>query len=116
MAFIGKALLSGASKYVGKAIRLGSYVGKAIPQISKALTQVQRLASTSAVQQAGKSIGIGPSVFNRVGQIAGTANTVIGQVPGVAADVRAGLTAASASLTPARRSIGELYQRANGGN
>jgi hypothetical protein len=116
MAFVGKALLSGASKYIGKAIRAGSYVGKAIPQISKGLTQVQRLASNSAIQQAGKSIGIGQSVFNRVGQIAGTTNAALGAVPGVAADVRAGLTAANANLTPARRSIGELYQRAYGGN
>jgi hypothetical protein len=116
MAWIGKSLLAGASKYIGKAIKAGSYVGKAIPQISKGLTHVQRLASNSAIQQAAGSIGIGPSVFNRVGSIAGTANTVLGAVPGVAADVRAGLTAAGASLTPARRSIGELYQRANSAN
>ena len=87
MAFIGKSLLAGASKYIGKAIKAGSYVGKAIPQISKGLTHIQRLASNSAIQEAGKSIGIGPSVFNRVGSIAGTTNTVLGAVPGVAAAV-----------------------------
>lgn len=114
--FLGKALLAGGSKFLGKSIRAGQYIGKALPQISKGLSQVQRLASSAAVQQAGKAIGIGPSVFNRVGSIAGSTNAAVSALPGVAADVRAGLTGASASLTPARRSIADLYQKANGTN
>jgi hypothetical protein len=113
MAFIGKALVSGAQRYLGKAIRAGAYLGKVAPQVSKGLTQVQRLASSSAVQQAGKQIGIGPSVFNKVGSIAGSASSVVSALPGAAGDTRAGLTAAGAALTPARRSLAELYQKAN---
>jgi hypothetical protein len=112
--FLGRALASGAQKYLGKAIRAGQYLGKAIPHISKGLSQVQRLASNSAVRDAGQSIGIGASVFNKVGQIAGTTNSVVNSLPGVAGDVRSGLTATGAALTPARRSIAELYQKANG--
>jgi hypothetical protein len=114
--FLGKSLLSGASKFLGKSLKLGQYIGKAIPHISKGLSHVQRLASNSAIQDAGKSIGIGPSVFQRVGQIAGSTNTAVSGLPGVAADVRAGLTAAGTSLTPARRSIADLYQRAHATN
>jgi hypothetical protein len=115
MPFIGQALKAGAQKFLGKAVRAGAYLGKAAPQISKGLSQVQRLASSSALQQAGKSIGVPTSVFNKVGQIAGAAGTIAGGLPGVAGDVRAGLTAASSNLTPARRSIADLYQKANSG-
>eukprot|EP00953_Heterococcus_sp_UTEX-ZZ885_P029442 15623-Heterococcus_DN1.PRE.2 len=114
--FLGKALLAGSSKFLGKALRTGQYIGKAIPQISKGLSQVQRFASSGAVQQAGKAIGIGPSVFQKVGQIAGSTNAAVSALPGVAADVRAGLTGASSSLTPARKSIADLYQKANSTN
>jgi hypothetical protein len=115
MPFLGQALKAGAQKYLGKAIRAGAYLSKAAPQISKGLTQVQRLASSSALQQAGKSIGIGPSVFNKVNQIAGAGSAIAAGLPSVAGDVRAGLMAASSNLTPARRSIADLYQKANSG-
>ena len=114
--FLGKSLLAGASRFLGKAIKAGHFIGKSIPHISKDLSHIQRLASNSAVQDAGKSIGIGPSVFQKVGQIAGSTNVAVSGLPGVAADVRAGLTGAATSLTPARRSIADLYQRANASN
>jgi prophage DNA circulation protein len=114
--YLGRPLLAGASKYLGKALNTGKYLGKVLPQISKGLTTVQRLASSSALQQAGQKVGIGSSVFQKIGNAAGTASQIAQSLPGVGNDVRAGLTAANASLTPARRSIGELYKTANSGN
>jgi hypothetical protein len=115
MPFLGQALRAGAQKFLGKAIRAGHYLGRAAPHISKGLSQVQRLASNSAVQDAGKSVGIGPSVFNKIGAIAGSTNSALSALPGVANDVRAGLTGASTAFTPARRSIADLYAKANSG-
>jgi hypothetical protein len=83
------------------------------PQISKGLSQVSRLASSAAVQDAGRAVGVGPSVFNRVGAIAGSTSNALSALPGVAGDVRSGLTGATAALTPARRSIADLYAKAN---
>jgi hypothetical protein len=113
MAFLGKALRAGAQKYLGKALRTAAYIGKVTPQISKGLSQVSRLASSAAVQDAGRAVGVGPSVFNRVGAIAGSTSNALNALPGVAGDVRSGLTGAAQALTPARRSIADLYAKAN---
>lgn len=116
MGFLGRALTQGASKFIGRAVKASQFVGRAVPTISKGLQSAQRFAHNSAVQQAGQAIGIGPSVFNKVGAAIGHVNSAVNLAPSVVGDARAALTQAHHTLQPAKRSIAELYQQANGVN
>lgn len=97
----GKAL-----NFLGKAAKVGNFLGKNISQVQKGLKTVSGLAQNPTVQAAGQAVGLKSSLFKRIGD--GT-NNLANVLPGaqqVGRDI-------NTSLQTGKRSIADLYTQLN---
>jgi hypothetical protein len=103
--FLGKVTKL-AQTVLGKAGKGLTFLGKNAANISKGLRQVSSFAANPAVQKAGGSLGIRPSVFRAIGDGAAIAGGAVPQAQQTARDL------AAAAVT-GKRSVADLYAKLN---
>jgi hypothetical protein len=97
----GKAL-----NFLGKAAKVGNYLGKNISQVQKGLKTVSGLAQNPTVQAAGGALGLKSNLFKRIGD---TTNNLANVLPGAQQTARE----INTSLQTGKRSIADLYTQLN---
>jgi hypothetical protein len=102
MAFLGKLVASGA-RFLGAATKATRFIGGNIANIQKAARTVSSIANNDAVKKLGNSVGIKPSVFKTVGDVAGQ----------VSQNLPSSVQAASNVVTNTKRNLGDLYAAVN---
>jgi hypothetical protein len=102
MAFLGKLAAFGA-RFLGAATKASRFVGANIGNIQKAARTVSTVANNEVVKRLGGSVGIKPSVFKAVGDVAGQVSQ---NLPG-------SIQAANNVVTTTKRNLGDLYAAVN---
>ena len=113
MGFLGNVASLG-QKFLGRASRAVSFIGKNLHHVTSGLKSVQDFTSNPDVQRLGQQAGIGPSVFHTANNVASTLGNAVGLLPTLGQNASTAYQAAMGTIPGStRQSLADLYSQAN---